>query len=202
MDGLRDRKRDATRRALAETAFELAGKRGLDGFTISDVVEQAGYARRTFANHFACKEAAIAEIVRSGSADLTTAISGLPVGAAVTELIDAVVTAVLDPRRLATYRGLLAMADAEPTLRLWVDAAFRDLLGSATEALLDRDDLGLDPVDARLLLGALDGMIGSALGGDPSTMVDLDSPTALTAFRATISARLSRGFAAVQRDQR
>lgn len=57
---LRDLKKEATAHALAEAAFELAVERGLNGFVVEDVVQKAGYSRRTFANHFSCKEEAVA----------------------------------------------------------------------------------------------------------------------------------------------
>lgn len=57
---LRDIKREATADALAEAAYELTLERGLDGFVVEDIVQRAGYARRTFANHFSCKEEAVA----------------------------------------------------------------------------------------------------------------------------------------------
>src|SRR5690554_2463187 len=59
--GLRDQKKLATRKALAEAAFELAVERGADGFVVEDIVTKAGYSRRTFANYFSCKEEAIAD---------------------------------------------------------------------------------------------------------------------------------------------
>lgn len=57
---LRDMKKEATRQALANAAFELALERGLDGVVIEDVVHRAGFSRRTFANYFSCKEEAVA----------------------------------------------------------------------------------------------------------------------------------------------
>ncbi|WP_128102220.1 TetR/AcrR family transcriptional regulator [Paenibacillus sp. DCT19] len=57
---LREMKREATAHALAEAAFQLATERGLDGFIVEDVAQRAGYSRRTFANHYSCKEEAVA----------------------------------------------------------------------------------------------------------------------------------------------
>lgn len=57
--GLRETKKRAAAHALARAAFDLAEERGLDGFTIDEVTDRAGYARRTFANHYSCKEEAI-----------------------------------------------------------------------------------------------------------------------------------------------
>lgn len=62
---LRDMKKEETWHVLARTSFELALEKGLDGFTIEDVVQRARYSRRTFANHFSCKEEAVAMAVVS-----------------------------------------------------------------------------------------------------------------------------------------
>lgn len=60
--GLRERKKLAVAHGLAQAAFDLAIERGLDGFTIDDVVDRADYARRTFANYYSCKEEAVAAL--------------------------------------------------------------------------------------------------------------------------------------------
>lgn len=57
---LREIKKEATAHALAEAAFQLALERGLDSFVVEDIVQRAGYSRRTFANYFSCKEEAVA----------------------------------------------------------------------------------------------------------------------------------------------
>ena len=59
---LRDIKKEKTSNDLAEAAFELALERGLDGFVVDDIVQRAGYSRRTFANYFSCKEEAIVSV--------------------------------------------------------------------------------------------------------------------------------------------
>lgn len=56
---LRRQKKEATASAMAEAAFQLAMERGLEGFVVEDIVQKAGYSRRTFANHFSCKEEAV-----------------------------------------------------------------------------------------------------------------------------------------------
>lgn len=59
---LRDIKREQTANKLADAAFKLALERGMDGFVVKDIVQQAGYSRRTFANHFSCKEEAVVAV--------------------------------------------------------------------------------------------------------------------------------------------
>src|SRR5690625_1362018 len=59
---LRDIKKEKTSNDLADAAFELALERGMDGFVVDDIVQQAGYSRRTFANYFSCKEEAVVTV--------------------------------------------------------------------------------------------------------------------------------------------
>lgn len=80
--GLRERKRLAVAHELAQAAFDLAVEHGVDGFTIEDVTTRAGYARRTFANHYSCKEEAITalalEQLRAGVASMPPQPAGTP----------------------------------------------------------------------------------------------------------------------------
>ncbi|MFF1253114.1 TetR family transcriptional regulator [Pseudarthrobacter sp. NPDC058329] len=55
----RERKRAATRAALTSIARKLTAERGLNGYTVEEVCEQADISRRTFFNYFPTKEDAI-----------------------------------------------------------------------------------------------------------------------------------------------
>lgn len=57
--GLRDRKKAATRTALAEAAAELAREHGLHVVTADAIAARAGVSTRTFHNYFASKEEAV-----------------------------------------------------------------------------------------------------------------------------------------------
>ncbi len=57
--GLRDRKKAATRAALAEAAAELAREHGLHAVTADAIAAQAGVSTRTFHNYFTSKEEAV-----------------------------------------------------------------------------------------------------------------------------------------------
>ena len=57
--GLRERKRAATRGSITAVARSLTAERGLNGYTVEEVCEQAGISRRTFFNYFPSKEDAI-----------------------------------------------------------------------------------------------------------------------------------------------
>ncbi|MFQ4147781.1 TetR family transcriptional regulator [Arthrobacter sp. LAPM80] len=57
--GLRARKREATRQAITAEARHFTAAQGLNGFTIEQVCEEVGVSRRTFFNYFPSKEDAI-----------------------------------------------------------------------------------------------------------------------------------------------
>ncbi|WP_354702193.1 hypothetical protein DSM112329_02547 [Paraconexibacter sp. AEG42_29] len=54
--GLRERKREQTRSALADAALDLFSERGYDATTIADIAERAGVSPRTFFSHYPSKE--------------------------------------------------------------------------------------------------------------------------------------------------
>jgi AcrR family transcriptional regulator len=58
--GLRERKKAETRRALSDAALQLAFERGFENVTREDIAEQAGVSLRTFNNYFTGKYEAIA----------------------------------------------------------------------------------------------------------------------------------------------
>src|SRR5882757_8462345 len=59
VQGLRERKKQATRRALRDTAMRLAEEHGLDGLTVEAVCAEVGVSTRTFFNYFPSKEDAL-----------------------------------------------------------------------------------------------------------------------------------------------
>jgi AcrR family transcriptional regulator len=57
--GRRDRKKNATRRAIRNAALTLVAERGLAHVTIEDITEAVDIAPRTFFNYFPSKESAV-----------------------------------------------------------------------------------------------------------------------------------------------
>jgi AcrR family transcriptional regulator len=77
--GRRERKKQATRQALHESAFRLAEEFGLAGVTVEAIADGADVAPRTFFNYFACKEDAILNRDPEWPGALRTALVGRPV---------------------------------------------------------------------------------------------------------------------------
>jgi AcrR family transcriptional regulator len=57
--GLRERKKDETRRAVHAAAVRLTAELGYEQVTVEAIAEAANVSRRTFSNYFSCKEEAL-----------------------------------------------------------------------------------------------------------------------------------------------
>jgi AcrR family transcriptional regulator len=78
--GLRERKKLATRQALALAAVRLAVERGLENVRVEDITDAVDVSRRTFANYFSSKEEAIASLGGDRFARAAQALAQRPAG--------------------------------------------------------------------------------------------------------------------------
>ena len=77
-DGLRERKKAETRRAMSSAALRLAREHGPDGVTIEAIAEAAGVSPRTFFNYFASKDDAIVGIAPAEASELVRDLADQP----------------------------------------------------------------------------------------------------------------------------
>src|ERR1700722_12703966 len=118
--GLRERKKLATRQALSAAAMRLAIERGLENVLVEDIAAAADVSPRTFNNYFASKYEAICALALDRSAAIGEALRERPAGE---NLWDAVTAAVLevyavaaaapDPQLIAGIR----LVTSSPVLR-------------------------------------------------------------------------------------
>ncbi|TWP50741.1 TetR family transcriptional regulator [Lentzea tibetensis] len=83
MTGLRERKKAATRAALADAALTLCVEHGVDAVTVEQVATAAGVSLRTFFNYFASKEEAVVAGDMATAGAFVSAFAARPAGEAV-----------------------------------------------------------------------------------------------------------------------
>jgi AcrR family transcriptional regulator len=136
--GLRERKKDATRKALREAALRLALEHGPDNVRVDDIAEAAGVSPRTYNNYFASREQAIVAAVTAErevrvAAAVAARPAGVPLSEAVTDAIVAQYTGSGGGRR-----DVLALIAARPALRDAFLAAAADIADPLAAALTGR----------------------------------------------------------------
>jgi AcrR family transcriptional regulator len=89
--GRRDRKKQATRRALRNAALELVAVRGFAHVTVEDIAEAADVSTRTFFNYFPSKESAVIGADPERIDELRESLLARPLGESPLEALRAVI---------------------------------------------------------------------------------------------------------------
>jgi AcrR family transcriptional regulator len=96
--GLRERKKLATRQALAWAALRLVVERGLENVRVEDVAAAAGVSPRTFNNYFASKQEAMCAIAVDRAELIGEALLDRPDGEPLAESLLAAMMAYYQPQ--------------------------------------------------------------------------------------------------------
>jgi AcrR family transcriptional regulator len=163
--GLAARKKERTRRQLAEAAAELFYERGYAATTVDDIVAAVDVSPRTFFRYFPTKEDLVVALGATSLDVLLEALRNRPPE----ESLQVAVGAAIDQAFAAGWedttkvRSFLALLRETPALRArWLEEAYgkRDLVA---EVIAHRT--GTDPSDLRNLLiaGAITLTINTAL---------------------------------------
>ena len=107
--GLRERKKQQTRRLLADTARQLFVERGFDAVTVAEIAHAADVSEPTVFNYFPRKEDLVFSGLEGFEDELLTAIRERPTGQSVFEAFAAFI---------GEPRGLLAAGDKTVATRL------------------------------------------------------------------------------------
>ena len=108
--GRRERKKAATRAALASAALRLCSEHGVDQVTVEQIADAADVAPRTFFNYFTSKEEAVVAGNAVTAEILVDAFTGRPADEPVTEsLRHALHAVVTDPGYLDRFMRLRAL---------------------------------------------------------------------------------------------
>ncbi|MEU5844261.1 TetR/AcrR family transcriptional regulator [Rhodococcus sp. NPDC047139] len=100
LPGLRDRKKAATRAALAAATAELAREHGLHGVTADAIASRAGVSTRTFHNYFASKEDALLAYLETRVGEWIDLLRNRPAGE---DIMDSLLAVALEIVRNADW---------------------------------------------------------------------------------------------------
>ena len=163
--GLAVRKKERTRRQLAEAAAELFSERGYGGTTIDDIAAAVDVSPRTFFRYFPTKEDLVVAIGATSLDVFLEALRNRPPEESLQVALRAAIGQSLATgwEDTAKVRSFLTLLRETPALRArWLEEAYgkRDLMA---EVIADRTDT--DPSDLRNLLiaGAVTLTINTAL---------------------------------------
>lgn len=164
---LRHLKKEATEKALATTAFELALEHGLDGFVVEDIVQKAGYSRRTFANYFTCKEEAVAMGATSvnNTSEFEQLLTRIPSDASLLDVLYQLIQMQLTTDLIGRLRELLLLSQKYPVLEPHFLGVVHQMQTTAQETLLDLSNGKYDEVYTYLLINAVYGTILPLIDG-------------------------------------
>ena len=142
--GLRERKKLATKQALALAALQLAVQRGLENVRVEDITDAVNVSRRTFTNYFSCKEEAIASLNTARFTQAVEALRGLagePLKDSLAEVFAGEHEAAtqLGPERIAQIRMMMT----SPALQGEALKALVQTEGPLAKAIAERT--GADP---------------------------------------------------------
>jgi AcrR family transcriptional regulator len=179
--GLRERKKQATRQALARAALRLTVERGYDGVLVEDIAAAVGVSPRTFNNYFSSKAEAICALAadraqRAGAA-LRTRPPDEPLRVAIRAAILAEFAGGAAPEEVPdrVWIAGLRLVLATPAMRgeyLRVAAAMQDALSAAIA-----ERLGLGP--ASLLPGVIGGAVAAACDVATHRWLEAEPPVPL-----------------------
>jgi AcrR family transcriptional regulator len=160
--GLRERKKQATRKALREAALRLALERGPDNVRVDDIAEAAGVSPRTYNNYFSSREQAIvAAVTAERESRVAATVAARPASVRLADaIIDAIVEQYTNPGEHS--RDALLLITTRPALR----DAFVDTATAIEYPLADAiaDRLGdTDRYTARVLAASVAAAVHVAL---------------------------------------
>lgn len=141
--GRRERKKAATRQAIADAAMRLFLARGYDGVSVRDIAEEADVSPTTLFAHFPSKEALVFDQEGNREHELVAAVRERTPGSSIADALRGYVLAVIDRSNseasaLPRFLGLIeSSADLQAyALRMWArhESALAEAIASETGA--------------------------------------------------------------------
>jgi len=154
---LRDRKRDATRQAIEDAAWQLFTERGFDATTVQDIAELANVAPRTFFRYFPSKEAVLYPEIDELIADLSAAFDARPADepalVSLVAAMDSLSTEMFERRERSFQRFDMLKRTSQGTTSAFVTGRVADAVADMVRRR-SADDVDVE-IQARLAAGVL-----------------------------------------------
>jgi AcrR family transcriptional regulator len=149
---LRDRRRAELREQIVLAALRLFAERGFSEITVEEIAQQAGVSLSTLFRHITCKDDLLAEVVRTGRAQIVANFQQRPAA---------------EPAPAALAHAILSrteqFADEDATMELWRRAMSSAPARVRRAALLDEDERRRLIALVAARLGARDELAGDEL---------------------------------------
>lgn len=145
--GRRERKKAATRQAIADAALRLFLEHGYDQVSIRDIADAADVSTTTVFKHFTGKEALVFDQDEERESELVGAVRGRPAGQSILEALRQHVLATWLPIAAHPQRaGFTDLVESTPALRAYAERMWTrhtDVLATAIadEVGAEHDDL-------------------------------------------------------------
>ena len=150
--GRRERKKAATRQAIADAALRLFLERGYDRVSIRDIAEAADVSTTTLFKHFPGKEALVFDEHEDREAELVAAVRQRPAGQ---DIVDAlrghVLTSWLPVTTHPRWAEFTHLVDSTPALREYSERMWARYTTALSEAIADDVGVGHDDIACRAL---------------------------------------------------
>ncbi|GAA4446258.1 TetR/AcrR family transcriptional regulator [Phytohabitans houttuyneae] len=162
--GLREQKKEQTRRLITETAWRLFADRGFDQVSVAEVAREAQVAETTVFNYFRTKEDLFYSGLEGFGAELVDAVRDRAAGESALVAFRRLVlgaqgmlarVAEGDAEALARARSVMAMVAGSPRLRAREQEALATIADGLAEVLAAE---GGDELTARVVANALVGV--------------------------------------------
>ena len=143
--GLRERKKLATRAALAQAAWRLTIERGYAHTRVGDIAAEAGVSARTFGNYFSSKDEALLSVGADRGARMVAALRAWPDDADLWEALASAVSEQFtgDGEVPRSHAGRIAyppeLAAAQRRLHASIEAALAAAIADRTGTDAGRD---------------------------------------------------------------
>lgn len=195
--GLRERKRRLIAHELAQTAYDLTVERGLSGFTIDELTDRAGYARRTFTNYYSCKEEAVAALAVEELNAGVVSLPDFPDDTPLIEWLRSLAKHQLSNGLMDVLVKLEALSKQNPGLEPYLSRVYKEIRLTAWQIVHERFPGDITPQQINILVGAAYGaltmMLNQISQPSPESATTLDRDAAAN-FLDAVFDQLKTGF--------